>query len=517
MTEQPFDVRGAARVVARSWRTLALFVLVGLLAAGGYLASSLPRYTATSLVLLPPSTSSASGTSTSASRPVTVDAKVATSAAVLLPAARTAAPSETLSQLQSRVNATSVASGVLQISATASSGRQAERLANAVASQLVAFVTANGSAANGGVIAGLEAENRQLGHQLAVVQAEERAATKRIATEGAGSAAGVQDRALLGNLSSQAASLSLQVSSVRSQIATAQLGQTSANLGTQVIQRATTATPPSVLSLALPLIVGLLGGALVGSVVLLVFDRSHPKVRTRDGMAMAFGAPVVLALDVVERHTLGSWAQLLESDLPGPLETWNVGKALRELGSGLGERQSLVILAFDEDRAALTEAVQVAVTAAASGIATELSITAPDRVADTLRAACARYEREERNPRPGLIVHDGPITTPHQTTALSVTVMVIDVDNPAGSLGAPCPAGARAVVAVSSGFASAEELTRAGMAATSAGTPIRAICLANPEARDTTVGRFPIAGGTNALVEHRRPLRNVPSVAMERP
>lgn len=507
LTEQLLDVKGSLRVIRRSWRVAAVFVLVGLLGAAGYLVHSLPRYRATALVLLPPSTSVISGTTSSTARPVTTDAKVATSAAVLLPAGRGLFPGASLSQLQARVKASSAASGVLQISATAPSRRLAERLANAVAGRLVAFVTADGSAANAGVIAGLEAEEAQLQHELGAVQKETAQTNSRIATEGASSPSGRQDSALLSDLTSQAASLDLQISSVKSQISSAQLGQISANLGTEVIQRATTASPPSAISLALPGLAGILGGGLIGSVVVLAVNRARPRVWTRDGLAMALGAPVVLSLDVPQRRSLGDWTQLLERHEPGPLELWNVLRALRDLGVCTGEPQRLMVVAFKGDNSAIAEAVQLAVTAAASGVATELAVLAPDRAADTLQAVCAKYGHDERQPRAGLTVHDRPFGTPDQTAELSVTVVVAEIDDPTGSMVAPPPDGS-CIVSISAGFASADDLARVGVAAISAGSPIKAVCVANPESRDHTIGRFASAGGTKSLVEHRRQLRN---------
>jgi capsular polysaccharide biosynthesis protein len=515
LTEQLLDVKGWARTMIRSWRILTLFVLIGLLASAGYVVSSLPRYKATALVLLPPSSSVIADTSSSTARHVTADAEIATSAAILLPAAKRVAPSMSLSQLQTRVKASAVASGVLEISATASTRTQAEGLANAVASRLVSFLTANGSAANSSVIAGLEAEEAQLTHQLGGVEKEAAATTQRIGSESSTSPSGDQDRALLAQLTSQEASINLQISSVKSQIASAQLGQISANLGTEVIQRATSASPPSVSSLALPLVGGLFGGGLVGSVLLMAVNRARPRVWTRDGLAMALGAPVVLSLDVTQRRSLGDWTQLLERHEPGPLESWNVVKALRELGTGTGEHRDLMVLAFDGDLPAVTEAVQIAVTAAASGFVTELCVLAPDRAADTLRAVCSKYDHEHRYPRPGLTVHDRPSGPRAQASDLSVTVVVADIDNPAGSVVA-LRADGISVVAISAGFASPDALARVGMAATGSGSPIRAICVANPEARDDTVGRFPDGGSTKSLVEHRRHLRHSPAGAMER-
>jgi capsular polysaccharide biosynthesis protein len=502
LTEQPLDLKGSMAIIRRSWWLAVVFVLAGVLAAGVYLVTSLPRYQATAMVLLPPSSSQFSGTSTAA-HPGTTDAKLATSAAVLLPAAKSVAPADSLSQLQSHVKASAVASGLIEISAIARSRRQAERLANAVAANLVAFVTGNGSAANSSVIDDLVAERNQLQQQLRDLHDEESATTRRISKEGASSAAGKDDETLLTELRSQAASVNLQVNSVKSQLSFTELGQVSANLGTEVVQRATTATPPSFSYFALPLLIGLLGGALVGSIVVLAVSRARPRAWTRDGLATALGAPVALSFDVRARRTVGDWIELMESYEPGPLEQWNALKSLRELGVGVGESRKLAVVVFEGDRAAVSEAVQLAVTAAASGIRTELSVVAPDGAADTLQAVCAKYVRESREPRPDLRLHDPPASsTQDQAATLSLRVLVTKLDNPAGSLSASWPE-AVGIVSISAGFASPDDLARAALAAARAGLPISAVWLANPEAGDDTIGRLPVVGSTKSLADRR--------------
>ncbi|MGH9919901.1 MAG: hypothetical protein ACRD6W_13685, partial [Nitrososphaerales archaeon] len=363
------------------------------------------------------------------------------------------------------------------------------------------FITANGSSAVSSVIAGLEAEEKQLNAQLGHVRQEAAKTTRRVASEGASSPAGLDDRALLTGLTSQELSITLQVNSVKSQIASAQLGQVSANLETEVIQRATTATPPSPFSLAMPPGAGLLGGAFVGSMIVLAASRVRRRAWTRDGLATALGAPVVLSLDVTRRRTLGSWTQLFECHDPGPVERWSVLRALHELGMAKRERRNLTILTFERDHAAATEAAQVAVTAAASGVSTAISVLARDGVADTLQALCAKYERDGNNPRSTLTMHGSLTIGREQTAELSVTVLAADIRNPEASLVTPLP-GASCVVAISAGFASPDDLTRAALAAASVGLPVSAVFVANPEARDDTTGRrLPPAGGTKSFVE----------------
>jgi capsular polysaccharide biosynthesis protein len=486
LTEQLLDTKGSFRLVRRSWRLVAVIALVGVLAAGGYVLSSLPRYVASSLVLLP-SASTPQATSSSTVRPVTTDARIATSAAVLVPAGKTADPSADLSQLQKEVRASPITTGVLKVSATATTRRAAERLANAVASRLVVFLTTNGTAADASMVAGLDAEQRQLQNQLTVVKDQITATTTRLANEDASSAAGKQDSTLLANLKAQETAINLQLSTVKTQITTAESGQTSANEGTEVLQRATSATPPSKLSLALPVVAGLLAGVLVGAVLVLARNRSHPRLRTRDALAEALGAPVVLSLDVGARRTLGDWVSLFERHEPGSLELWSVLKALRELGLARGDTLDLVVLAFADDGPAVAQTAHLAVAAADSGVSTELCVLAGDGDQRALHAVCTSYTADGRSPRGGLTVRNGSPTGLRKRAELSLTVIVTDVADPSAVTLRPRGV---CVVSISSGFATARALARVGIAASESGAPISAVCVANPDPRDETVGRF---------------------------
>ena len=61
MSEQTLDLKGSLRLIRRFWRTVAVFVLVGLVAGGAYERLQPPEYHATSLVLLPTGSASATG------------------------------------------------------------------------------------------------------------------------------------------------------------------------------------------------------------------------------------------------------------------------------------------------------------------------------------------------------------------------------------------------------------------------------------------------------------------------
>ncbi len=506
MAEQVLDVKGSVRLLRRHWRTVAVFALVGAVAGAGYEALRPAGYHATSLVLLPASQSGSSSATSSSTAPtkndITTDGRIATSAAVLVPAGRTVDRSATLAELQRRVATSAAATGVLQITASGPTARQAEALANAVSQQLVAFVTTNGSSVDAEELSALQAEGTQIEQQLADVQAEIGAADQRMAADGAASAAGQRDAELVGQLTSEQSTLTLQLDTVKSQIAQAKLGQLSANQGTRVIQQAATAAGPSLPWRLLPPGAGLLAGAVVGSLVVLAVRRRDPRLWTRDELAGAVGSPVLLSLPSPARRTTGEWVALLEQSRPGAAEEWHVRRALRELDVGEGGGPHLVVLSLAGDVAALAEAVRVAVGAAGSGVGTVLSVVADDESVAGLEAACTWFGNEGRQPRPGLAVRAGVPVPRQPTPGLAVTAVVLDPARPV--LPALDRPGTATVLSVSAGFASSEQLARVAIAAAHDGEPVAGVFVANPSPGDRTSGRTPAGGPVATLGTHRR-------------
>lgn len=500
MTEQVLDVRGWLRLVRRFWRIVAVFVVAGVVAAGAYVHWKVPGYQASSLVLLPTTSTSSSSTTPSA-RSVTTDARIAVSAAVLVPAGREVDRALGLPALQHAVSAESTANSVLRITAQSSSDREAEELANAVANQLVTFVANNGSTSASNVVAALHSEDRQLTAQLNDVQGELTTAKKQLTADQGTATRRVSDANLVDTLSSEVSSLNLQLSAVKAQTTQAALVEIAANQGTEVIQKATTATPPSLISRALPVALGALGGLLIGSLVVLAWHRRNPRVRTRDGLAEAVGAPVVSSLALPKRRTAGDWAALFESYAPSALEQWTVRRALREIASGEDRGRQLTVLALAGDRGGMAQAVHVAVAMADSGTPTSFAMAANDEASTALRAACSRLVGEGRRPRAHLTVLES-VTDPIEDAQLVVELVVVDAEHPtAEQAGRP---GTVVVLAVSSGFPSAEELAGTAIAAADGGRPVQAVLVVNPTSADRTAGRFTDTSPARPSIAARR-------------
>ena len=504
MTEQLLDVRGSLRLIRRHWRTVAVFGLVGILAACVYQVLRPPTYHATSLVLLPGSQSTGTSGSSGPSRnDITTDGRIATSAAVLAPAGQRVDAQLSLTELQARVTTSAVATGVLGVTATGSSPRQAEALANGVANELVHFVTTNGSGSSAAALAGLQAQETQLEAQTADVQQEIDAARQRETADGPTSPAGQRAAELAGQLTSEQTTLQLQLDSVKSQVGQAKLGVVSANQGTEVIQHATTAQGRSVVDRALLVVAGALVGLALGSLVVLVVRRRDPRLWTRDELAAAVGSPVLLSLEAPPRRTTKEWAALLSRHQPTAQEEWNVRRALRELGVGEPGASELLAVSLDGDVPAMVQVVKVAVAAAGSGLRTQLAMVAADDTAAGLEAACGWFRAGGHDPRHGLEVCRGLPEPGGADLDLRVLAVVAD---PAEPVLPTFPIGTTvAVLSVSAGYASTDPLARVAIAAADAGAPLRGVLVANAGSEDLTVGRGPAAGAPTSVVAHRRP------------
>jgi capsular polysaccharide biosynthesis protein len=108
---------------------LGVFVLLGLLAGAGYAALKTPMLTSTALVLLPSNT-----------RNMATQAVIADSDPVLVHALRSIHPAVPLPNLRHRIQAKSVTSNILSVTAQGKAAAEAEGAANAVATSYVAYV-----------------------------------------------------------------------------------------------------------------------------------------------------------------------------------------------------------------------------------------------------------------------------------------------------------------------------------------------------------------------------------------
>ena len=130
MSEQTLDLRRSLQLVWRHKVILIVFVLLGLAAGGGLTVLRPTMLTSDALVVFPPSV-----------HDVATQVVVARSDPVLSGVLRTVGQDRSLQALRNTVQASSLTSGIISISAQGRTDAQAERTADAVADSYVAYVS----------------------------------------------------------------------------------------------------------------------------------------------------------------------------------------------------------------------------------------------------------------------------------------------------------------------------------------------------------------------------------------
>jgi capsular polysaccharide biosynthesis protein len=276
----------------------------------------------------------------------------------------------------------------------------------------------------------------------------------------------------------------------------------------RVIQPATPAagTSPLVHQLSAGLI-GAILGTLIGIIVALAARRRDRTLRERDQIANSIGVPVLASLPVDHPSDPAEWVKLLDGYQPDIVDAWHLRKALQYLGVsganpadgnghgnviGIGVTASLTVISLSSDKDALALGPQLAVFAASLDIPTTLVI-GPQGDANTaaaLRTACAASEAASSQ-RPGKLrvaVAEGGDYDPRPRGRLTIVVTVVDSDTPKMPDTVHTSA---AVLGVSAGGATAEQLARAAVCAAVDGRDVVGILVADPDKTDRSTGRIP--------------------------
>jgi hypothetical protein len=132
MSHQPLDLRGSAQIVRQRKSIVAIIFAIGLVLGAGIGAIAPPLQSAKAIVLLPGAPSMAT------------QVLIATSNPVLESALQDISPQPSLTTLRHELQAQSLSGSIVSITANASTGAQAERVANAVANSYVAYVGSPG-------------------------------------------------------------------------------------------------------------------------------------------------------------------------------------------------------------------------------------------------------------------------------------------------------------------------------------------------------------------------------------
>ena len=245
---------------------------------------------------------------------------------------------------------------------------------------------------------------------------------------------------------------------------------------------------------------GGLAGALIGIIVVAAIGRTDRRLRERDEIAVAIGAPVLASIPVAHPSDPAGWARLLENYEPTITHAWSLRKALRQLGLSEGRspgqpRVSVAVVSLSSDRRALALGPQLATFATALGIPTRLVVGQQQESGYTaaLSAGCTMTATalSDQSNRLQFATEDSDAVDRYAPAALTVIVEVVDSREPRFSHSSRATA---TVLGVSAGATTAEQLARVAVGVAATGRDISGALVANPLPSDRTTGNLPQIG-----------------------
>jgi capsular polysaccharide biosynthesis protein len=488
LPEQRIDLRRVLWLIRRQPAIVAACVLVGTLLPTILILSRPASYTATSIVIVPTSTAStaAGGTTVGSGNGNVTDSALAVSSAVLGPAGSSVTPRVSFLTAQHQVSATPLATNLVRITATGSSPRSAETLANAVANQLVVFVTSSNVSNGSSALAGLEAQAAELTKQ--VNKYDQEIQTEQAAIQShPNSPTAQQGTQLLASLTTAQADATLQLQSVNSQIASAKLNSAVTNGGTAVIEHASSAVGPSLLIQVVPIFIGAVLGLLIGAAIVIIRHRDS-NLTTRDEIAAVAGVPIAFSLSVQHVTRSSEWLTLLRKHEPVPMEMWNVRKVLSEADAPEAGGRVLTFITLAGDSASMAAVAHLAVASAAMDISTSLILTSDDPGSRGLRDACDLLTARNEEARPNLRLFKGSTSADESESALTFISIVL---NPGQPRFPAFVARGMVMMAIAAGSVDQEHFARVLIAVEQEGLSVRGLVVTNPLRGDRSLGSLP--------------------------
>ena len=483
MTEQVLDLRRSLRALRRRWRLLTLLVVAGM--AAGLLFSMVqgPKFVAGAAVLLPPARLDAEGKPL---RDINTESHVAGSAEILDRAGRALTPPADAEELRRRVDVQPLSVDILEVRAEADSPGDAELLAQSVAEEYIAYANADVSEQADTSIDVFQQQRADLEEEINQLEKEIESARSQLESQEPGSAAAVRLTGLIDSLRQERDDAARRLTTLDARIAETQLEVELSRKGTRLLGPTTDPERSALGRQLRDLGLGGVAGIVAGTILALLREHRDRRIRTRDEIAGAIGAPVVGSLRVPSGSRVEDHAAVLQRWVPSVVENVALRHAFSDLGLTEGDPPAnVVVVTLPGDDAALRLASQLAAFAATLETPTSFIVATQHATATPLAAAC----REPRL-RPHMLTHGvaGDVTAEELRWAdLTVTVVVADSDDVA------LPTWGRRTVtaiAVSSGFATAEAMASTALAYLDAGHPVRGVLVANPEPSDRTTGHF---------------------------
>jgi capsular polysaccharide biosynthesis protein len=331
MSQQPdsFEFAGYLGVLRRRWWVVLVLVLVGVLAAGAYIAKSPKAYTSTATVnvtatgVAQSQGGAVAGGRTSSAVNLDTEAQIVKSGSVAAIAARSLHSPLTTTALLGNVSvAVPANSSILQISCTAKSPTQAASCANAFAA---AYIQNRNSSAAGTI----DAELKTVRGELTTLERSTTRLSLQVGTLPVNSPQRASAQAQLQSDSSQLKSLANQAASLSAQAA--------ASSGGSIISKAVPLTSPTSPKKKIILPSGLLVGLLLGLIVAFAWDKRDTTIKDAKNLGQP-GAPVLLAVSGKDLRG--------EPLAPARSQAWlDFSELARSTTMALGEDRPLLLVA----------------------------------------------------------------------------------------------------------------------------------------------------------------------------
>ncbi|MDQ4142432.1 MAG: Wzz/FepE/Etk N-terminal domain-containing protein [Actinomycetota bacterium] len=493
MAEEHISLRRVAYAVRRHLSATVAVAALGI--ATGLLVGILqgPSFTARATVLVP----ARPGESESSQSPearrqaqILTQAEILKSAVVVTPAAaRLKLPTDAAS-LRERIDVVTLSDNVLELRVRGVTAREALELANAVVDEYIEYARASVSEEASLTISALNERARELDQQIQQLNSRIAAYSAGVPTAVPVTAEGVSPAIDL--LRADQIAASRELSLIQTRIAEARLQADLTRRGTQVLGVLAPSNLSYVRQLVSPVVVGGTMGLAAGlALALLLHARDH-RLRYRDDIARAVGAPVVASLAVPPAKRRRACRRIRHRWRPSVAESAALSHAVTDLGLVDDEPPvNLVLLTFAKDWAAASVGLALAVFLSSGGASVAYVAASRDRTLRRLSAAV--NVDDERSPASDFSAHehtgDFDGEGPHRDAEVTVTALVAS-DN----LELAIPTWDRRTVvalAVSAGFATDDQFASATLAAENAGQRVRGVFVANPIAYDRTTGRIP--------------------------
>jgi capsular polysaccharide biosynthesis protein len=475
--ERPLDTRAAWRSIRRRWRLVGAFLVVGLLAAFAYSALSPRRVVAHSLVLLPPAPANGSTTPT---RDIGTETRIATSSPVLEKAIKATGSSMSVDDLRQRASASEVTESLLDVQVADTSSSRAITLANAVARGYVAYSKQLAAQSADTQVQALKTRASNLAVQLKALDAQVAEQTAKVSALPPGTPAANLEGAKLKVLTDQQSSTTLDLRDVNGAIDSTSGDAAGQTNGLGILEPATGAEGPSLFAIALPFLLAALVAFAAGCAAALWRDRRDDRARRRQDIAAAIGAPVLASLQARRGSESDSSAVAKRNSSHNDEQT--LRHLERRLTNSEDARTGFVVVSLTGDDAAAQIVRQLSDAAAQSGLETALFVPPSRQPLDGLHGPPTDVPGTARD-NPTIHELQRPLDDAAPNADLAIVLVVTDgskLELPRWSASMP------AVMSVSAGFARRDELATVSAMMRAASRPFAGVIVTNPDPRDGT-------------------------------